>query len=501
MRKRIMVAGTFVLCMSAMTASAGEFENIGTSFWHDAANWTLVSGTDAGGDGIPGAGDTASIKVGTLVEMHAPHAADAVTIFGNLRGSTNAAAFDLSHTIGSITIKNGGVFELADGREAETVTTTVTGDFTIENGGLLKGAAFGNLSTITLAVEGDYTDLVTAGFSALGGGSTSWTIRFQGAAAATMTLTAGASSDFGSLAVATGKELTIVSPRPVFVTSGNGFTVENGGTLLLADGAFFFGGGNFTLSTGGTLGVAAATGLVRSALFQNSGTTTLPTDANYLFNGVGGQDTGVDLPATVNSLTVDTADWVTLSANVSVSGQLNLVEGRIDTGANVLYASANEADIVVTSGYVNGNLARTVDAAVTGSRLFPVGTANGYSPVVIDITSAGTGFGFLSVNATEGAHTPAPTNPAIPRYWTINGGAYSGFEATLAFTYTDGDAGSLDESQFKAARFEAPSTFTVPAAQSASPATNTVTATGVTAFSDWLIIEDTTSAVHDWIEM
>lgn len=486
-----------VLAIAAQ-AQGGEFQNTASGFWHDSAIWTLTSGVDAGGDGVPSAGDNATIIPATLVEMHAPHTAGNVTVQGTLRGSTNAAIFDLTQTFTNLTIANGGVLEVADGREAELVTVLVTNDFTIQSGGLLRGAAFGNASTPTLEVQGNYTDQVTSGFSALGGASTTWKIKFSGTNPATMQMQAGASSDFGNIEIASNKVLTISSPRPVYLTGGSDFLVNTAGTVKLDNGSFFFGFGTFTLSSGATLGVAAPVGVTRSALFQ-IGSSTLPNNANYLFYGVGGQNTGPDLPTQVNSLTIDTPDWVTLSQNVSVTDTLTLKSGRVDTGAFTVFTHSDEAKTVRTTGWVNGNLARTVDASVTGPRTLHLGTATAYSPVVVDITSAGTGFGFLTATAVDGAHTPAPSQPAIPRYWTIDGSAFSGFQATLTFEYAAGDVGALNENNFAAARFTGPTTFTILPGQTANAALNRVAVTGVTGFSDWLIVESS-AAVPEWIQ-
>src|SRR5690606_33656514 len=135
--------------------------------------------------------------------------------------------------------------------------------------------------------------------------------------------------------------LTQNSTPPVYITAGSTMTVETGASLMLINGAFYSGPGSFTLEDGATFGLAAAHGILRSSLFQNSGTTTLSENANYIFNGIGGQRAGIDLPTKVNSLTIDTPDWVTLSHSVNVSDVLTLKSGRLEADEFAVFAGEN----------------------------------------------------------------------------------------------------------------------------------------------------------------
>jgi hypothetical protein len=90
---------------------------------------------------------------------------------------------------------------------------------------------------------------------------------------------------------------------------------------------------------------------------------------------------------TYNNLTINNSAGVTLGGPVTVNGLLTLMSGNLSTGANTL-TLAGSGTVSRTSGYVIGNLKKVVGS--TGSLSFPVGTANGYSPVIANFTS-GTG--------------------------------------------------------------------------------------------------------------
>lgn len=495
MKSQLILTCALTLAVNAAPAFAGTFESVKTGFWHETTAWNLVVGTDEGGDGIPSAGDIAVILPGNLIEMHEPHEATTVTVQGILRGSTNAAVFNLTHNLGDVIIAAGGEFDLADGREAEAVTVNITGDLTLEEGGQIKAAAFGDMSDITLNLSSNYIDHNIAGFALQGGGSTSWDFVFKGTEPSSLTMEPGASRDFGNIIVQNGKTLIQNSTNPVYITAGNTFTVETGASLYLVNGAFYSGPGNFTLDEGTTFGLAAAHGILKSSLFQNSGTSTLTESANYVFNGVGGQNTGADLPSAVNSLIIDTPDWVTLSQGVNVSGLLNLESGRLETNEYAVFAGENESQVVRNTGYVDGNLARTFDAANTGARFFPVGSETRYLPVTVDITNVGSGFGFLTVSAYDGEFSPAPEFPALPFHWNINGAAYSGFTAQLSFGYPEADAPAI-ETAIRMSRHSDGSYDLLPG-QIVDTDANLVTVPGVSAFSTWVPV-DGTSNVADW---
>ena len=125
-----------------------------------------------------------------------------------------------------------------------------------------------------------------------------------------------------------------------------------------------------------------------------SGTAFTPTYADFALNG----------PA-IN---------VSLASDLNLSGILTLTNGTLTTAANTL-ALTSGATVSGASGlsYVIGNLRK--DFAANGSKVFEVGSPNGYSPFTANVT-AGTP-GNITCTAVQG---PQPNmNPAasIQRYW------------------------------------------------------------------------------------
>jgi hypothetical protein len=178
-----------------------------------------------------------------------------------------------------------------------------------------------------------------------------------------------------------------------------------------------------------------------------------------------------------------TADGDSLGGNVSITNIIYL-NGKLSTGANTLAIGCNAT---VSGGgasnYVIGNLKKTYCSA--GSKSFEVGTANGFSPVTVNITS-GTFPADFTAKAVQG---PQP-NIAVPakalqRYWTLTA---SGVTADLTFSYLDPPdvPGTATEGNFVIFKYNGG--FSMPGGTVDTMA-NTASITGVTSFSDWTLAE------------
>ena len=85
----------------------------------------------------------------------------------------------------------------------------------------------------------------------------------------------------------------------------------------------------------------------------------------------------------------------------------------------------------LTNGYVIGNLQKSFGASGNlGNFTFPVGTANGYSPLDSNVTANTNGT--LTVKAVQGKQPNINGTNALQRYWTLLG---SGLTANLTFHY------------------------------------------------------------------
>jgi FG-GAP-like repeat len=179
------------------------------------------------------------------------------------------------------------------------------------------------------------------------------------------------------------------------------------------------------------------------------------------------------------------SDGDSLGGNVTINNQLTL-SGKLSTGANTLTIACNASIIGAgPSNYVIGNLKRTFCSA--GSFNFVVGTANGFSPVLVNVT-AGTFPADFTVKAVQGPqpNIPSPTH-ALQRYWTLTA---TGVTADLTFNYLDPTdiPGTANENNF--AIFKYDGMLTTPGG-SVNTGANTASISGVTSFSDWTLAETT----------
>jgi hypothetical protein len=206
--------------------------------------------------------------------------------------------------------------------------------------------------------------------------------------------------------------------------------VHNSGRLVVGSG----GSSTATVQIGDT--AATPAGVFDEQLRFNPGTGG--TVIRYL-RTPSSRPTGFEIPPTrtVSALTYDAADpshTLTLSGgNLTVGASLLLNNGRVVTGGNVLDAAASAVTRV--NGYVDGNLRRTV--AGPGQLRLDVGTANGYSPVTIDVTGATAFPAVVSARADEGVLAAMPVaSAALARHWTL---ASTGVSGNLVFNYLDPD--------------------------------------------------------------
>ncbi|MBL8299634.1 MAG: DUF11 domain-containing protein, partial [Rhodanobacteraceae bacterium] len=140
-----------------------------------------------------------------------------------------------------------------------------------------------------------------------------------------------------------------------------------------------------------------------------------------------------------------------------------------------------------TTGYVDGKLAKPLAAAA--SRTFEVGTANGYSPVLANVTA---GTFPLTLDATA-LQVPmpnfAPLDKAITRHWLL--AAPAGTTADLTFSYLDGDVpGTATEANLRVYNGSPipPTSFT-DLGGTLDTGLNTAAVTGVTQFNAFTLAE------------
>jgi hypothetical protein len=248
------------------------------------------------------------------------------------------------------------------------------------------------------------------------------------------------------------------------------------------------GTGDFILASGATLQIGSANGITSSGANGNiraTGTRSFNQFANYIYDGSVAQITGNGLPTTVKNLTINNAAGVTLSANTSISGALNLINGNLLTNVNTFSIGTsvtNPGSLNVTSGKTIGNFNRWISNS--SNILFPVGTsATKYTPVEL---SNVVGSGTFTVTAIPGLHPNALDTNMLQMYWKLtNAGLTS---ADLTFNYLDADVVG-DENQYELGRYNGIS-WAIISPITLNTTNNTASISGINSFSDWTLGED-----------
>ncbi len=270
----------------------------------------------------------------------------------------NTAAFNNSSSNASTGLTQ--PFYTGDIAGAASQIDFSTVDFTLQAGAAaLNGADFSNPKLLGFAAPADLVVSTTRAVSA--GLYNSITIASTGVA------TINSALDFGT-----------------------SFSVQNGGSLVLANGAALTGSGNVSVGNGANLTIASAAGLTttgNTGAFQNSGTRTFNTGANYTFNGTSAQVTGDGFTG-ANNLTIDNASGVTVSAASRIAGALNLKAGVLASAGRITIVSTSTKTGLIDdfspsfTGSVTGNVRferfnsgvfRLLSTPVTGARMSQYG--------------------------------------------------------------------------------------------------------------------------------
>jgi hypothetical protein len=243
--------------------------------------------------------------------------------------------------------------------------------------------------------------------------------------------------------------------------------------------------GDVTISGGGVIqmGSAASHQIRVGGNWTNNGTFTAGS-SNIFFNGADSTQT-ISGNNVFNNLTIlHTGEGgVTLASDVTVNGVLSLWDGNVSTGANTLILGGSGSTNRI-AGHVIGALQKK---GLSGFFNYPVGTANGYTPLTVANAAGGGDLSVRTVAAAQSALNPAK---ALQEYWSLN--AVGAVTADLTFNYLQADVMG-DESAYRIFRItgSTPNSFAnaCPAAPCVDIANNTATITGVSSFSDWTLAE------------
>lgn len=235
-------------------------------------------------------------------------------------------------------------------------------------------------------------------------------------------------------------------------------------------------------------------------------TTDWFNPANWTTNAVPAINSNVVIPANSGTLNISSSD-VVLGDLLINGGTLNIAAGRTLTINGVLRLGggsiSGDGTVVITrcksdgimhsndAAYIQTSLVRCVDNTTTYN--FPVGTANGYSPITIENI---TGTGNVLVKANQGAYSgPAMYLPAnrLARWWQIENPGGGVTNANLFLSYIGGDV-SGTEANYGAYRISGGTASGLPS--TVNIFSNTVNAPNVTGFSDWTLADLSPTAAN-----
>ncbi len=384
---------------------------------------------------------------------------DVVQSGGNLttNGTSNGGTTITINHYGNINV-TGGNFSISRGSQGGTGTSTWNlfgGNFTLMNATTQNS----NTAGAKFVMAGTGPQAITFANDSLG------------------------SSSAVPIQIAAGSVTTLSLSNINYATRGFPIQVLPGATLKM--GMSQFGGnGAFTLDSAATLESGHPDGLNGNII--TAGATTLSSLAAYVYNGTAAQETGALLPSSVAALTINNANGVTLSDTVTVTQALNLTDGVVTTGSNILVVSP-QAAVTRVAGHVNGLMQKTV-ASPADTVTFEIGSASAFTPVVLAGTSYTASFDVIAAT-TNGDHPNISTSgidatKSVNRYYTLSGTPTGASNITFNFVAGDVDP-SANPLNFTIKKYETSwSALTL----GARTATSTQ-ALGVSDFSDFAIGE------------
>ena len=212
---------------------------------------------------------------------------------------------------------------------------------------------------------------------------------------------------------------------------------------------------NANLTVTGTLTLTSGQLTVGSRLLTISnaiaGTPTNLVTTSASSMTVTGAGAGISIPTSVSqlgALTLNNANGLSASADLTIGGTLTLTTGRLDAGAATIIIGPG-GSVVRTGGWVVGRLEKHANAGTAVAITFEIGDVVRYTPVTIAFGTVTTP-GDLTAWTTPGDHPDVVNsgvagNRSVNRFWTVTnaGTVFDTYDATFTFAAADLDAGAV----------------------------------------------------------
>ena len=241
-----------------------------------------------------------------------------------------------------------------------------------------------------------------------------------------------------------------------------------------AQGTLTVSNGSVTLAAGGRLHTTLDL-TVTGALYVADGTVVL--------NGNGPQHLTPGLGQVIHNLSVNKPDGdFVLLGPLDVTGLLNLSSGDLDLNGYAIDLGAT------------GTLAETPDHVVKGvggtisaTRTLDGPASDNVAGLGVEITTAAN-LGATVITRGHAVQT-GQGNPGVARYVDINPAHNTGLDATLVFHYNDDELNGLDEALIVLFRSDDDGATWTQAGGAVDADANTITLSGIEAFSRWTAAE------------
>ncbi|MEM6840947.1 MAG: hypothetical protein AAF632_01870 [Bacteroidota bacterium] len=190
---------------------------------------------------------------------------------------------------------------------------------------------------------------------------------------------------------------------------------------------------------------------------QNTHLVTFSGTTNQTINGN---------PFSFDDIVINNSAGVTLgTSQLTINGDLDLTDGNLNLGSNLLSVAAT-ATISTPTSFGSSRMITTtgenadqgVEKAYTSNTtfLFPLGTATEYTPASLALTNHGSsGNGSIRVSPVDERQALAPAGTSLLYYWVTESSGFSAAPAiTHVYTYDDPTDVDGDETNYVDAYFD-----------------------------------------------
>ncbi len=228
------------------------------------------------------------------------------------------------------------------------------------------------------------------------------------------------------------------------------------------------------------------------------GTSTVTFNSTTAVQNIGGSAsttfynlTNTNTNAAGLSIGINTTVANTLALNSTSNGKITTgVYTLIFTKSTPLTAITNSGAALGTAKHINGNLQFVFPNGTTTGLVYPLGTGSTYAPATLTITGAASSLaitGSTAVGAPMNENNPTTNASGIDQtkkvgnYWTLTKGSGSLTNYNVTFNYNDASVTKTGTP----ANYILRQFSTSWVSTNGAPAGNTITATGLTSFSEF----------------